>query len=332
MAVAFAVAIACFIMSYLSYPCAGLFLLAAYFSLPKTQGPAFRQSLFFTLVITFSFILAYGAQFIPFSEHLNQALIMLFLTFILINIFLNLSNFELPHSLFILVYFFFATYFMLLQFTFSLKAALICLFWGAMLGTLFPHIFISHQPFQAFKTGITPLLNAYEKNSQALIEMLTHKTIAKNLQIHLQEVDRALLQNNGYPEWIYDVGFNRGLRASFRFFLINLERLADLFKELNFYILKYDEFEVLETALLTVLQNNQLLLQSLINYFAEGKMLNQSGDFFQDVEALIALAKQHLAIRPELLEWDEVNSAKLIVIRSASDMRKILLDLCFAIQ
>ena len=122
-----------------------------------------------------------------------------------------------------------------------------------------------------------------------------------NIHYHFHQHDTGLLtakktkieavlaaKQSLYPEWVYEVGFNPGLRSGFRFFLVNLERVIEIFFSMNYLANSGIDTTLLKSFakyLTDVIEKNNELIHVLINYFSENKLKDtkSESDFTSDM-------------------------------------------------
>lgn len=189
-----------------------------------------------------------------------------------------------------------------------------------------------------FRAGIIPVFQALEAYCPLLIKVLfKSRSHSDKLSAEREELEYTLLDSKSdYPEWVYNVGFNPGLRAGLRFFLLNLEHITEAFFSMDYLVslrintAKYS-IESGNTSLVDLLircmENNQLLIDTLIQYFESNVLENSVEDFTDDIKELEAELKHEL---PEHIELWEISSDYTILasfVRDVRDVRLILLQL-----
>lgn len=187
---------------------------------------------------------------------------------------------------------------------------------GAFIGLLCRFVVFPVKWDVEFSEGILPTLTALSEFSR---DFSAEKR---------QQVEDAL--QNMYPSWIYETGFNRGLRSGFRFFLVNVERVAEiLFSMDSLHARGLDEklLQPLQEDIDIVMQKNQELLMLLIEYFNEGKLSQTNSDFSSD---LVDLENAVHRVIPDNMEALIVSEKYLLMtayIRDVRDLRGLLLSL-----
>lgn len=138
----------------------------------------------------------------------------------------------------------------------------------------------------------------------------------------------------GYPHWIYYVGFNPGLRAGARRFLIQLNRAFDACLTANFWgakVLKEHEYHNLHAGFQRVATTNLELVQILIDYFSQHKIPNTQTDWIADMADLEALIKPYVTVDLNVLEMVPEQLALVSTLHHIRDLRRALLELARAL-
>ena len=202
---------------------------------------------------------------------------------------------------------------------------------GALIGVLFQQILFPMKIYPAFRVGVLPILRLLQNDLQREIYFFSHQL---SKQIYLQQSSErmiALLQSDSlYPEWVYAVGFNPGLRAGFRFFLIQLESIVEIFFSLHALIGAVSDaidLDVISSEIGVVLKNNEYLFGTLIDHLSECKSqkTNNSIDLTGDIVALENALEQCVPVSLELLTIAPSAMILIAIVRDLKDLREILL-------
>ena len=137
-------------------------------------------------------------------------------------------------------------------------------------------------------------------------------------------------QTKYYPEWVYELGFNPGLRAGFRFFLIHLERVIDMIQAFDYLSIETLPSEF-HDALKSVVNVNADLVDLLSQALVKGAKSMTLGEMKKDVEALNEISQKIMPGNFEILMHDEEAVSVLSLTRLAKDMRQVLLTLLLAV-
>ena len=142
----------------------------------------------------------------------------------------------------------------------------------------------------------------------------------------------VLLHN--YPHWIYYVGFNPGLRAGTRHFLIQLSRAFDACLTAQFYATKVSNEHAhhdLNAAFERVRASNAELVQILIDYFATSTIPATQTDWVSDLAELEMVLKSYITVDITVLEMVPEQLALVSTLHHVSDLRRALLELARAL-
>lgn len=188
---------------------------------------------------------------------------------------------------------------------------------------------------EEFGTGILPVLRLFETYTKKYIDVVSGMATLPVLNENIIEIENALQQQSSiYPEWVYEVGFNRGLRAGFRFFLLNIERLSDNLISLGFLLSRLQDEQMLDaisTELTIVMRNNQALLHALIEYFEQQQLRSLTIELTDDVTQLEVAAQQQLPAHLELLQMAPSQVIMTAMVRNMRELRQLLLSLVMAL-
>src|SRR5579863_575931 len=102
---------------------------------------------------------------------------------------------------------------------------------GTIIGVLSGRLIFPVKLAQEFCRGLIPLLQALKNYLDVYADSLFANK--NNFLAEKQEQIEKNLQGI-YPEWAYETGFNPGLRAGFRFFLVKLDYIVEIFFAMNY--------------------------------------------------------------------------------------------------
>lgn len=183
------------------------------------------------------------------------------------------------------------------------------------------HIYTLCWPVDAFKSSVLAILKQQQAYLSAVSDTLHEPTL------NLSDAALALMQasvssGSVYPEWVFSRGFNVNLRASFRFFLLQIDRLTDLLLAsdgMNFALDK-ETRQVLSLELKPVIQGHLALLEVLIYFFETGLW---SSDIAHGDD--LAVLQNNLA---EHVMW---NAGLRLRLQQQKDIRDVMLRLVTAL-
>lgn len=205
---------------------------------------------------------------------------------------------------------------------------------GAMIGMICSGWLLPVKWDQTFKSDTLPILEAMSEYSQVLSNYLfSPMQYAAMMKAKRYQLEDILLDQ--YPNWVYEVGFNRGLRSGFRYFLIHVEQMIE-----TLFAMEQIAAQPLDPALLNnlyaaitqVMQVNSELLAFLIEYFSNKKHQATTSDYTSDVDELEKVLQQIVPGNLELLDLSPHYLALTALVRDMRDVRHLLLKLVFSLQ
>ncbi|VVC76788.1 hypothetical protein AQUSIP_21150 [Aquicella siphonis] len=207
---------------------------------------------------------------------------------------------------------------------------------GAIIGIWSVVLVLPAKLDREFGEGIVPILCSIKAYARALTHcLLDADSDEAQLARQKLDVERALQISHGiYPEWVYEVGFNRGLRSGFRFFLIQLERITEVLFSLEFIVRRGVDGGLVSSfseSVREVMRKNDELIDVLIAYFLHHKIAVSSADFSGDVADLEKALQRSAAFNLELLEISPGHLAAASLVRDVRDLRELLLQLAMAL-
>jgi hypothetical protein len=212
---------------------------------------------------------------------------------------------------------------------------------GAVIGILCAQFVLPVRYDKEFRQALLPLLQVLSDYSRTLKACFQPLPENKNRRWEKKlEVEKWLQES--YPEWVYEVGFNPGLRRGFRFFLVNLERITDIFFSMNYLISqgadnilspKEDQRsrQDLSNAIANSMQKNEELFAILAEYFASNQLKNIKSDFTSDITELENTLRLVVPRELELLDISPDYVTLTALVRDIKDMRNLLLQLIMAL-
>lgn len=200
--------------------------------------------------------------------------------------------------------------------------------WGILSGLLVLPV----KPYEEFCQGLAPILNALIRYSEALsVYLQSDRSAGESLEKRLGKLEKILQSpRDEYPEWVFEAGFNRNFRSSFRFVLVQLDRVTDAFFSLDYYARQAMDAELLSEVaphLSLVLDKNVELLKIIRAFFAGEYIRNDHENFTSDITDIYNSLQSVLPASIELLDVspDYVNLAALA--RNVIDIRELLLQM-----
>lgn len=204
---------------------------------------------------------------------------------------------------------------------------------GALIGILSGSLIFPVKVMKEFRHGVIPVLDELIAYSEELVKsfknhdqhFLTKKKLEMNIALETQ--------SGAYPKWVYEPGFNPGLRSGFRFFLIHLERLMEIFFSLNYWTHYSTQNEMvnLSVAMSDSMQKNVELLKILKNFFTNSALVTTKSDYTSDMTKLEDTLRTIVPGNLELLDISFDYVMLTACVRDIKDMRQILLQLVMAL-
>lgn len=189
------------------------------------------------------------------------------------------------------------------------------------------------RPVPNFKAGILPLLLSLSAYLEAWINDLQSEE-ETSLDGHRDNIIAHMIDKRVYPEWVFDVGFNPGLRAGFRFFLIKLDQVIETFFSINYLIHRKIAPELMEpltsNLIETIKRNNELIL-ALVHFFQNGTYVDTNENFMGDMTALSENMQNRIPNDLEVLGISPDYIAVTSLVRDIKDMRELLLQLILSL-
>ncbi len=220
----------------------------------------------------------------------------------------------------------------------AIEMRVVAILVGSVIGVMFTRLVFSERPYAEFSRDIVPVLKALRSDLILLRDMVSQDKYQNERQLHASsEIEKILnFRNSDYPEWVFDVGFNRGLRAGFRFYLISVDRLAEMAFALNETIrniFNTDLKQNIQHEVLQAMNGNIELMTMQVDYFTKQswQLMSGSADYTQDMKALESVLNQHVPSQLELLDVAPDYLIATNLVKLVKDMRETLLQLLTAL-
>lgn len=309
-------------------------VLSAYLVSQTTRGTPFKQGLNSLFTIIVALLVTFMVSTMSENDDLTLA--------ILVTLFFLVAFIELMQGqsqdgvISLLMLFAFVVLISMLfpnQGAFDVRLQLMDVLIGGAIAMLSAQFIFPVRAANEFCLGVLPILSSIKSYSIAFREAYLDKSVPHDLPEKLKigiELT-SYVQHGMYPEWVYEFGFNPGLRAGFRFFLVNIEALMESMMALDYWgrheVLDGGSATLIE-AMNTVMQNNEALLQVLIQRFSEGTLPDKAEtDYMSDVAKLEETLKEVVPTRLDILEAMPSKAEISGMVQDVVDIRKILLQL-----
>jgi hypothetical protein len=207
---------------------------------------------------------------------------------------------------------------------------------GAVVGAICGQLIFPFNVIDEFQKKLLPVLQALSGYMQTIIEKFLHKGITdtKVTEIRLRLEQTLRTRPGTYPEWVYEVGFNPGLRSGFRFFLINVERLIEIIFSMNYLVAgEIDDKRLQEIAdyISVATERNVELITLLISFFQKKEIYAMTNDFTNDILDLDSALNRVVPGGLALLDTVPDYMLLIALVRCIKDMRCLLLQLVTAL-
>lgn len=183
---------------------------------------------------------------------------------------------------------------------------------------------------------ILPVMQ-YQEFRYAMLQML-------DVFIHVSSTMRCVIVEGGrchhalqtipYPEWVFESGFNRNYRGSFRYILIQLNRVMDAFYSLDYYIhqsIDADMRAEVANQLAAVMDKNNDLLEVIRAFFANEISGKIHENYISDITELRNISQVVLPDNLELLDLSRDYTIIAAMVRDVMDVRELLLQILTAL-
>lgn len=223
---------------------------------------------------------------------------------------------------------------------------------GGLIALMSIEFFLRKPLHLIFAQGMSPLLKSLMKFSECLRDTyqvnqekdckqrsgsvdnsFTQMNCQQTLFANKITIENMLLDRT-YPEWIYEIGFNPGLRAGFRYFLLKLEYLIDIYFSLNNAFtaeLDPELRSVTYEAITETLRKNEDLMRLLHSYFTTGKIDRSLSDLISDITTLEAIVRENIPENIDLLDISNDYVILTAITRALKDARQTLIELLSAL-
>lgn len=334
LSVGMAVLAAVFCSYYFSFGNPPWIIFAAFLVSQTTQGTPFRQAgIFFLHLIVAVLLSAFLITTVKTSIVLYG---LLGLAFVMVGCFIFINRPQTNKAFYLSVFFFLV--FLIAMLTPLATPALIHdnlmdVVIGALISILCTQILARTRIEKAFSQSMQVLLPMLSEYAQAVIDNFSQPHFAYLLE-KKSALEALQVQPGLYPEWVYEAGFNPGLRAGLRFFLINLERVMEIFFSMNYLLLRQlhsSSLQELVQPLSLSMQKNQELIMMLTDYFLHKKIKEFHSDFTSDITDLENALHNVVPNNLELLDISPDYITLTALVKDIKDLRELLLQLIAAL-
>lgn len=202
---------------------------------------------------------------------------------------------------------------------------------GSVIGLLCAQFIFPVNLEKEFRSGLIPILSVIKNYAQELTNNF-QKNNKDKLYVARLKLEKMLLKM--YPEWIYEPGFNPGLRSGFRFFLINIERIVELLFSMNYLGSKNIQEDLeknIMQSMIVAMQKNIELFDVINGFLDKNTLINTRSDYTSDMTELEKNLQQIVPDNVDLLDLSPDYLTLTTYVRDIKDMRGILLQLVMSL-
>ncbi len=200
-----------------------------------------------------------------------------------------------------------------------LQTKLLLMIAGGVITIVCGLVILPIRQYQEFRRAMLPMLDALIRYSTDLSRVLQGGGAVE-----------ASLLDIPYPEWVFEAGFNRNFRGSFRYVLIQLDRVIEALFSLDYYIHQTVDIDMradVAKPLTAVVEKNTALLAIIRAFFANEKDDKVNDNYISDMTDLHNVL---LYVLPQSLELLDVSTDFTILssmVRDVTDIRELLLQI-----
>lgn len=326
--------VALLVSIYYSFSHEGWLVLAAFCATQTTRGTPLKQSLYIAFIMILSII--FSNMLIA---NLISGILLYAMTAFIFVVTAMVVYYNRPlHEHTFIYYVLFSLVLMIATLmphvnTVLLSDQIIDVAMGALIAVISRLIIDPVRPYKDLGVGLTPILNAFESYSIALCDYLLTDS---NALSHKRESIELTLQSSGklYPEWIFEPGYNPGLRSGYRYFMINIERISELVFSMDYLIsanIKLHMPQQMRAYFGEAIKHNGDLLRILSSKLNGQDVDYSSADYIEDINLLEAELKRELPGGLELLNYTQESLQTINFARDIKDMRTLLMQMLLSL-
>lgn len=200
---------------------------------------------------------------------------------------------------------------------------------GAVIGIAMNLILLPRRPDIEFREKILPVVKIFNDYFSLIIDQLVQQ---ENAEFNNAELEKVLTR---LPDWVYEPGFDIGLRSGYRFFLTKIEQIGDLLFSMHHLVrYAYDKELIakLRPALLPYVENVNQFFLAVISVLELKKVIEEPSDLEEEMHELQKQLFQLVPSSLELLDMRRDYVYLAAFIYDLKDLRKLLLKLGEALR
>lgn len=289
--------------------------LAAFLVCLTSPGASLRQSL---IIAALMMSAVFAAIFLhAYFDSLYINLIILFTSIYLTSLFYPLTNLQ----------FAFLTIFPLLLLTYfssiDPENAFIALMIGAGVGIITATLIKIRKTEVEFKQDLAPLMQLICEYANSLSVSFQETKFSQDYGIKSQIETEISAWCHRYPEWVFNTGFNPGLRIGYRYFLIKVDQIIEVLFSLSYWFAKpieADSMNQIRDAITKVLKTNLDLLNVISHYINDKPLPTSAANYLDDIQELESASATLL---PQAIELLDLNSDGLVISAIFKDLKEL---------
>lgn len=331
-----AVFIAMYVNFYFSLSHGGLIVIAAFLASKTTRGTPLRQSFLCLFVIMLVIVVVTSLGFIFSNAEITVLIAILFLLSMMIALKQQLSSRNFFYSLVVALTLLAMLPLLPIQNGQVMRMQLLDVLIGGSLSIVCTRYLFRVRYEYEFRLAMVPIFDAMVNYVRILKNDLMLQSEDKDaLDQAKSNMEKTLADQQGrYPEWVYETGFNPGLRAGFRFFLITIERTTEILFSLDYLarrLISLDALNVLSNDIASAMEKNIELIEVLQAYFSSNVFLDVTSNFTSDITKLENALHEVVPQQLELLDITPTYVRLTALVRDIRDLRELLLQLIAAL-
>ena len=131
--------------------------------------------------------------------------------------------------------------------------------------------------------------------------------------------------------WVFALGLSPRLRAGFRYYLLEIERVEELFASIatHMHLIHFDN--QLSASFMQVMLTNEKLLLALRTFFTDGIFVRNQQDWVQDLVVFEALLERQFPIALQYMHFQHHDLVVVAFLKDCKELRQILFNLFMAL-
>lgn len=131
--------------------------------------------------------------------------------------------------------------------------------------------------------------------------------------------------------WVFSLGFSPGLRAGFRYYLLEIERAEELFASIMSRVSFLGVNQKLSASFIDVMLTNEKLLLILRAFFLNGALTHDQTDWVKDLVVFEALFEQQFPVTLQSIHFHHQDLARVAFVKDCKELRQVIFNLFMAL-